>query len=181
MATIISVGSLFYSAILGVNAEFDELLLKSRGDRLVLSTQLTNCFSDDLDRIFSSGKEVKINFIVQVLDKVKDKLAQETAFYHSIRFSLIEKVYTVHLSEIEEDRYGLTLEEAKNLIVEIEEYFVISENLLQDRGLYEVKITASMGKIFLPGMDEKTNLMFYWNSLKPTVSSDSFTINIFRE
>lgn len=119
--------------------------------------------------------------MVQVIDKMSNKPIREANFYHSIRYSLIEKIYSVYLSENEEERNGLTLEEAKKLIAEVEEYFAISENLLSNKTNYEIKITSSMGKIFLPGMEEKTNLMFYWNSLKPTISSGLFTKSIFQE
>jgi len=181
VATVIAIGSMFYSTISGVVAEFDELHLRTRGDQLVLSTNLLNCFSEDLDRIFSSGKEIKIHFLVEVLNATNEETTHDTTFYYSVKYSLVDRIYEVVRSNSGERFSGLSLEGAKEKVAEIDEITVILASQLTFGVQYLVRVTASMEKIRLPGMEEELNLMFYWNSLKPVAISGPFTKDIFKQ
>jgi len=181
VATVIAIGSMFYSTISGVVAEFDELYLGTRGDQLVISTRILNGFSEDLDRIFSSGMEIQIHFLVEVLDATNEEIVHDTTFYHSVKFSLVDHIYEVFYSNNGDRLEGLSLEEAKERLVEISEKGVVLSSQLAFNVQYLLRLTAYMEKIRLPGMEEDLNLMFYWSSLKPAVTSEPFTKDIFKQ
>lgn len=181
VATVIAIGSMFYSTISGVVAEFDDIQLRAKGDQLVLSTGLLNCFSEDLDRIFSSGREIRIQYLVQVFGAPDEEPFHEMTFYHAVEYSLVDGVYEVFRSADGEQFEGLTLERAKEMLSQINEITVVLASQLSFGVEYSVKVQAHMGNIQLPGSEDELNLMFYWSSLKPTAISDSFTKEIFRQ
>lgn len=181
MATVIAIGSMFYSTISGVIAEFEELKVRAKGDELVISARLVNCFSEDLDTIFKSGREIRIYYHVELLDATDGNPVEERTFYHAIRYSLVEDVYEIFHSNNEGRTAGLTLERAKEMMSVIDDVAVFPSSGLSSGTPYTVKITAYIEKIRLPGMDEELNLMFYWNSLRPTVTSGPFTKDLFKQ
>lgn len=174
VSTVIAVGSLFYSSISGVVAEFDGLTLDTQGDKLVLSTRLVNCFSEDLDRIFRSGEEIRIFFQVEVLNRENQVPVHKTTLFHAITYSLIEGSYEVYKSNTQKRQMGLSLEQAKTMMSQVEEAGVIVASQLSFGVDYAVKVTANLGTVTLPGSKEELNLMYYWSSLRPTVTSEPF-------
>ena len=181
ISTVISIGSLFYSTIPGVNATFDKIDLSLEGDRLLVTTQLHNCYSEALDQIFRSGMTIKIHFSVQVLPVNSLKPVSEITFYHSIHYSLLDDVFDVYRSESQETYQNLNLKTAKDYLAEIEEFPALFMNQLDPDKAYYLRLTAWMDKIQLPGMEEPLNLMFYWNSIKPTGLSRTFNKAVFTQ
>ncbi|MFQ6612797.1 MAG: DUF4390 domain-containing protein [Fidelibacterota bacterium] len=181
VTAVISIGSLFYSTIPGTNASFTDLLLSIKGQQLVLSTHLENCFSDELDQVFRSGKEIKIYFRVELVQAGNNKSVKDTTFYHSISYSVLDDVFDVYLTETETRYPNLNLEQAKEFLVEIEGYRAITVDQLKKDRTYYLRLEAKMDKIKLQGMEEPLNLMFYWNSLKPVVQSTPFTQELFTQ
>lgn len=181
IATVISIGSLFYSTIPGVNATFSEIDLSLEGDRLLLTTQLDNCYSEALDQIFRSGMAIQIHFLVQVMPVNSIKPVSEIAFYHTIHYSLLDDVFDVYRSESQETYQNLNLRTAKDYLAEIEEFPALSMNQLSSEENYYLRLTAWMDKIQLQGMEDPLNLMFYWNSIKPTRVSRTFSKAVFTQ
>jgi len=134
IATVISIGSLFYSTIPGVNATFSEIDLSLEGDRLLVSTQLDNCYSEALDQIFRSGMAIQIHFLVQVMPVNSIKPVSEIAFYHTIHYSLLDDVFDVYRSESQETYQNLNLRTAKDYLAEIEEFPALSTEPTELRG-----------------------------------------------
>jgi len=181
VATIISIGSLFYSTIPGVNATFEEIDLSLEGNRLMVSTQLSNCYSEALDQIFRSGMGIQIHFRVEVIPENSGRPVSETTFYHSIHYSLLDDVFDVYRSESQETYLNLNLKTAKDYLAEIEDVPALYMNQLDSDENYYLRLTAWMDKIQLQGMEEPLNLMFYWNSIKPTGLSRTFNKAVFTQ
>ncbi|MFQ6615239.1 MAG: DUF4390 domain-containing protein [Fidelibacterota bacterium] len=181
VSTVIAIGSLFYSSIPGVVAEFDDLTLETHGDELVLSTRLVNCFSDDLDTILRSGEEIRIIFQVEVLDTDDQVAVHKTTLYHAVIYSLIDRSYGVFRSNTQEHRTGLSLEQAKTMLSNLEEVGVVVASELAFGVDYAVRVTAHLGKVALPGTEEELNLMYYWSSIRPTATSEPFSRDSFRK
>lgn len=181
VTAVISIGSLFYSTIPGINASIGDIELKNKGDQLVISSHLENCYTEELDQIFKSGKEIKIYFLAQLINSQKKKSIKDSTFYHSIRYTVLDDVFEVYHSESQQYFNNLYLQQAKTILSEIERYPVFSAEKLEEKTLYHIKITAWMGKIQLAGMDEPLNLMYYWNSIKPSSESNPFTNSIFEK
>ena len=173
-STIIAIGSLFYSTINGVNAEFDNVNLSASGGHLFISARLTSCFSEELDRIFQSGQEIKIHYLIQVFESGVKTPIYETAFYNSITYSLVDQIYGVYSSEKSLRMEAVNIQRAKEFLSNIENKVVLSEDQIRDGKKYFIKLSSFMGEIQLPGMEGKLNLMFYWNSLRPTHKTDLF-------
>lgn len=180
-ATFIALGSMFYSTIDGVTAEFDTIDLTTHGPYLEISTQLENCFTEELEEIFRSGKEIRFNFRAEVIEMSQDIVVLQKEYHHSIRFSLIDRVYSVFLSESQTQFNALNLREAKRKLVEIEELTMNTKDEMDSNRRYRLRLTAWLDTISLQGMDEPLNLMFYWNSIKPERHSQTFTSEIFRK
>ncbi|MFQ6673365.1 MAG: hypothetical protein ACE5GH_01115, partial [Fidelibacterota bacterium] len=138
-------------------------------------------FSEELDQIFSSGKEIKIFFLVRVVEATNGGTVKEQTFYHSITYSFIDHTYRVYQSEHETNIDGLSVEEAKSILAQITEAPAVSASELISGKEFLVKVTAFMGKLELPGVEGETNLMFYWNSIKPTLTAPPFTRDIFEQ
>lgn len=178
---IIALGSMFYSSISGVNPEFDSCDIFIQGNQLILSASLDNCFSEDLDKIFQSGQEIRIHFLIQVFRDRQDQPKNTFRVYHSIRHSLLDRYYEVYSSETEEIYQFETLTQAKERLRFITNYSVLTQEEVPDDGQHFIKVSAFMNKIHLPDINEEINLMYYWNSLRPEIDSRKFTAAIFRQ
>jgi hypothetical protein len=175
ITTIITIGSMFYSTISGVNAEFTDIDFHARGDQLVLSTELTNCFSDDLDLIFESGKDISIYYKIEVIQLTNSQAIHTDTLIHTIHYSLVDNDFSIRISEAQQTLYNLPKDRAKLRLVEIDNVSVLSLHSLQPGQEYFIQATAWMGKITIEGTQENLNLMYYWNSIKPEVRSVYFT------
>ncbi|MFQ6608711.1 MAG: DUF4390 domain-containing protein [Fidelibacterota bacterium] len=180
-ATFIALGSMFYSTIDGVSAEFDAIEITTHGASMEITTRLENCFTEELEQIFRSGKEIRFNFRVEVIDQSQDTITLVKDYFHAIRFSLIDRVYSVYLSESQTQFNALNLKEAKRKLTLIDELAIDIEHKLRKQEYYRLRLTAWLDKIQLQGMEEPLNLMFYWNSIKPERYSRLFTSEIFRK
>jgi len=172
---------MFYSTIDGVNAEFDPIELSTKGMSVLIKTRLDNCFTEELDEIFQSGEEIIIHFYAAIFKESNKNPILEKSFYHSLRYSLVDESFEVYRSEDREIIPSLNILNAKNALAVINGYPVLSINELSSSGLYRIRLKAWMGKIHLQGMDEPLNLMYYWNSIKPSQQSKSFRRDIFKQ
>jgi hypothetical protein len=179
ITTIISVGSLFYSTIPGVNARLTDVQLAARGEQLLISCRLENCFSEELDQIFRSGKEIKIHFKAELVDAQTNKILQDTTFYHSIHYSVLDDVFDVYFSESDRLYANLYLDEAKELLIEINAFKSVAADQIRPGHIYLIHLEAWMDKLKFQGMEEPLNLMFYWNSIRPSSRSATFTLDLF--
>ncbi len=179
ITTIISVGSLFYSTIPGVNAHLSDIQLSAQGEQLLLSCRLENCFSEELDQIFRSGKEIKIHFKAELVDAQTNKPLRDTTFYHSIHYSVLDEVFDVYYSESDRLYSNLYLDEAKKLLTEITAFRMIAADQITPEETYLIHLEAWMDKMKFQGMEEPLNLMFYWNSIHPSRRSTTFTLELF--
>ncbi|NOZ07493.1 MAG: DUF4390 domain-containing protein [FCB group bacterium] len=148
---------------------------------MILSTDITNCYSEDLDKMFNSGQEIKINFIIKIFSNSSYKPLSVLKFYHSLTYSLLNRSYEVYYSETDEIFELETLRDAKSLLRSISGYAILSREDLTSDELHFVKITAALNKIYLDGIDKEVNLMYYWNSIRPEIKTESFTSDIFKQ
>jgi len=171
---IIAIGSLFYSAIPGVNAEFLPIEFFPKGGALVINTQLDNCFSPELEEIILTGHPIRFHYTVQVLESGTDKVVVENSFYHEIRYYLLDKVYTVQTSENQKILETESFLRAQEYVTNLLAINAVTSDDIQFDKKYYVKIFAYLDKIFLPNLDKEIDLMFYWNKNKPEISSSFF-------
>jgi hypothetical protein len=175
ITTVIAIGSVFYSSISGVNAEFTDIDIHARGEQLVISTELTNCFSEELDLIFESGKEISIYYRIEVVQASNSHVIHADTLTHTIHYSLVDNAFNVRISEVQQTLYNLPKDRAKSRLAKLNEVPILSLHNLLPRLEYYIQTTAWMGKVSIEGTREKLNLMYYWNSIKPEVRSIVFT------
>jgi len=171
---IIALGSLIYSTIPGVNAEFSPIVLSPRSGALLVNTHLDNCFSPGLDEIILTGHPIRFHFTVQIIENETNHIILENSFYHEIRYYLLDKIYKVHISENLETLETESFQRAKEYITILEMINTVSREDIRFEKEYFVKITAHLDKIFIPNLDKEIDLMFYWKKNKPEVRSPAF-------
>ncbi len=180
ISTIIAVGSMFYSTIDGVTPKMDTPEIRYKNDYIYISTNIENCYTEDLNQIFYSGNMIPMYFSVDLYrDGQKDPDSTYT-FYHALQYSPIRDNFTIFHSEQNETISSLNLDQAKNLFPRIINYPATSSGYLDENINYYITVTAWLDKIRLEGMDEKLNLLFYWNSIKPNNKTAQFTKSDFQ-
>ncbi|MBT3591051.1 MAG: DUF4390 domain-containing protein [Candidatus Marinimicrobia bacterium] len=172
--TIIAVGSLFYSTIEGVRADFSYWEVDVYNNRVVVSTQLIHCFPDELDEIFNSGERVTIYYKLELYSNQENQPVYQKEFSYTILHSLLEKTYTVYKSEIETIHIGLEIIDAKNELSQLITFPTIEVAHLNNNSIYHFRITAWMENIQLQGMEKPLNLMYYWSNIRPVGNSLKF-------
>ncbi len=178
---IITIGSLFYSTISGVSPRFASCDLDTKGDTITLSSSITNCYSEDLDKMFNSGQEIKIQYKIRIYNSSSRKPLSAKTLYHSLKYSLLKRDYVVYYSETNEIFEVESLREAKSLLNRISGYVVLSRDDLLNQEAFYIKLSAALNKIYLEGIDKEVNLMYYWNSIKPEIKTEQFTQDIFKQ
>lgn len=175
ITAIIAVGSMFYSTIDGVTPNLIITDMQFRDDYIVVSSEITNCYTEELDQILASGNEIRLHFSMELYREKAKEPDSTYLFFHAIQFSPIDKNFNIYLSEKNEFMYSLNKEESKSLFTNVFEHRFLSSGDLSGNRKYYVKITAWLDKIKLQGMEEELNLIYYWNSIKPNNITPLFT------
>jgi len=174
ISSIIAIGSMFYSTIDGVTPTMSINDLYFSNEQLVINTVMTNCYTEELEQILASGNKIPVNFNVDLYSG-SNRLPDTTySFFHILQFSPIDKNYSVFLSEKNEHIYSLNIDQAKILFTSLIDQEIISSSDLDSQTSYHIKITTWLDKIHLRGMEEDLNLNFYWNSIKPSITTPKF-------
>ena len=177
---VVAAGSLFLSSVTGTNAVFEEIEIIRKNNRIVLSATLTNCFSEELDKIFLSGEIIRINFQVNTFEKNNNEPIDEKIFYHFIKYDLVDQYYEIYLSEKDKNLIVEDIIESKTHLAKIEEYVVIETNLLELGKKYYVRLIASMESIHLDALNKNIDLMIYWNKKRATCITQEFEKSILK-
>ena len=114
-------------------------------------------------------------FSIELYQEGERKPDSTYTFYHSLQYSPIGNDFTIYYSEQDKATSSLNINQVKLLFPLVTDYQVTSANTINDNINYYFKVTAWLDKIQLEGMDEKLNLLYYWNSIKPNSKSDIFT------
>ena len=171
---IIAAGSLFFSSVTGINPGFSDVKIVVEDNQIVCSASLTNCYSKDLDKIFLSGQNIKINFTIQTFEQGKKKPIYEKKFYHQIKYDLVDEYFEVFLSEKKDNFITNSLKEAKDKLARVEQIEAAKSTLLKFGKKYYIKLIATMQPIFFDAFQKNIDLMIYWNNKKATFSSELF-------
>lgn len=180
ISTIIAVGSMFYSTIDGVTPKMNIPELQYKNDYVLVSTMIENCYTEELDQIFYSGNLIPIYFSIELYQEGERKPDSTYTFYHSLQYSPIGNDFAIYYSEQDKIISSLNINQVKQLLPRVTKYQVTSANTINDNINYYFKVTAWLDKIQLEGMDEKLNLLYYWNSIKPNSKSAPFTKSDFQ-
>ncbi|MEE8340473.1 MAG: DUF4390 domain-containing protein [Candidatus Neomarinimicrobiota bacterium] len=178
--TIIAVGSMFYSTIDGITPNMSTPDLQYKNDYILVSASIENCYTQDLDQILFSGNIIPIYYSLELYQDGAKEADSTNTFFHALQYSPLGKDFTIYFSERNETLSSLSLDQAKILFPRVTKHQVVSSNNINENTNYYIKITAWLEKIRFEGMEEDLNLLYYWNSLKPSNKSALFTKSDFQ-
>ncbi|HKJ68066.1 MAG TPA: DUF4390 domain-containing protein [bacterium] len=173
-ATAIAVGSVFFTTVDGTNAVFENPEIHTNGGQVVISATLNNCFTEELDRLFQSGRPVRFYFRVTLHRNGTGQVIQFNDFHHQVRYNLVDQYYQIYLSEKDQTMNAVSLEEVHRHMTAIRGYQVIDESALETGQEYYVEIRAYMLKMSLPGVKDEIDMMSYWNKTEPAIRTEPF-------
>lgn len=152
-------------ALLNTNLSpvFHEVQLDYVNDKLICSAKLDDCFNEDLDRILTSGQEVRIDYVLNVLTEDKEVIAQKN-FFHEMSYDLIDERFVTFISEKEKYKFYESLEEVKGGFTTLESIIVTKELPELENGIFYFKIEATLRPIYMESLEKQFDLIKYWNN-----------------
>ncbi|MBS3740614.1 MAG: hypothetical protein KGY75_01060 [Candidatus Cloacimonetes bacterium] len=142
---------------------FNEVQIDYTYDKLICSAKLKECFNSDLDKILISGEKIRIDYLIQILDKEKEVVA-EKKFFHEMSYDLIDKKFVLFLSEKEKYEIFLQLEEVKNRFTTLQS-IIISKDLQDiESDNFFVILIAKLTPIYMDSIGKEFDLLKYWNN-----------------
>jgi len=182
ISIVITLGTLFYTSVTGVSPKMNVVQVSSKGSLVVVSSQIQNCFSEDFDKILSSGADVKLHFQLQLYDLDSPLLPEEShTLTKTFVCSLLDHTYHVSLSGVTESDEELEFHEARSSWVQLFEFPIAQFNDLKPGKRYAVSVTAWLDKVRVMGKEEPLNLMVYWTGIKPVATSAPFTRDLLKQ
>jgi len=165
---VVAVGALLNT---NLNPVFNEVNIDYSGKKLTCSAKLDNCYNEDLNKIFTSGKEIRIDYTIEIISKNKSVIKEKT-FYHEFYYDLIDENFIIFLSENERYKVYKNISDLKNHLASIESIVVTEETKLIEEDYFYIKITAEIKPIYLQSTKKQFDLLKYWND-KPAVFSSN--------
>ena len=165
---------LLLTAVVGTEPYFQDVRLEVAGDRIFCSGKLMDSFTPDLDKLLQSGDTVKIHFEVDLVMASNDSVIAMADWEHRFQYSLLEDRYTVYLSEHDRIEHIGSFQRAKSRWTEVEGALLCRMRVMEDEGIYFLRISAFMEEMEMPGITSKVNLMSFWNRIRPVHTSEAF-------
>jgi hypothetical protein len=135
------------------DAEIANMLVSKSADTYFLSFSVKNAFSEEIDKIISSGIPVTFSFDIVIVKKRSfffDKTVYEKELNHKLKYSSLTKTYFIKKPYISEDPYIINSEErAKSEMSSITD--LSFENFSPEKDSeYEIRARARLQEITLP-------------------------------
>lgn len=174
ITTILTLGTAVFTNIQGVDATFTNGLIEQRGQHVVVSSELSNCWTEEFDRILQSGQVVKITYRLELFSENGLLPESSVNLTHEVRYSALDETFTVHQSETNQNFTSNELANAKLLLSQLKQIdFLDVTEMVKDKTYY-LQVSAHLNRIVLPGMSDELNLMAYWKGVRPTYRSEPF-------
>lgn len=168
------VSQLLLTAVVGTDPYFHEVELELRGDRLHCSARLEESFTPDLDVLLQSGDTVTIHFEVDLVDLETGTPLAIADWEHWFIYSILEDEFSVYKSEIDKTFHSNNFLTARQDWVVILDAPLARLKWMEADHRYQLRMSAYMDEISMPGMTDKLNLMSYWNRIRPVHTSEPF-------
>lgn len=123
-------------------------------ERLTVSFNVKDCFTDDMSEAIMNGIPVKFTFIVklyELIDGQFDPKIADIRLMHKIEYNALKKEFTLFLPE-QTDKEVKTKDfnEAKKLMTKVVGLKVIGLDELKQGSRYKLRTKAELDKIELP-------------------------------
>jgi len=179
IATIISIGSLFFPFIDGIEPVFNDVRISIIENTLVLSMHLENCYTEELDKILMSGQVVTLRFQAELYDRIQTQPILIRQFYQTLRYNPLEKQYWLYSSEKDNSDTFSTLQQVHRNFSTLNNIYLLKAGDLEKGKNYFIRLTAYLDPITFISQKSNLDLMLYWNNKKPIVNTESFNLSIF--
>ena len=135
-------------------ARLTDIVATSTSGHLLLYFRVTDCFTNEMIIAIENGINTTFTFFIglyEVRDLQLDEDITELSVTHSIVYDNLKKVYTVRLSERNNEMILVEdFREAKNLMSRIVGVKLTDLTKLQKGTRYEIRMMAELDKIRLP-------------------------------
>lgn len=177
-ASIIAVTQLFLSAVITSNPWFEVLDVQYLGlkHEVVCTTKLDTSFTETLDEVLLSGKNITLHFRFEFFAAGDAKPLNQVEVVNGFRYDMENESYYLFSSQTRELERYFTLEAAKDAYITAQNVSTIQTTDLPPDGDYFVRVTAYLDPIQMDDMGKSVNLMLRWASVKPTIVSEKFKL-----
>ncbi|HHD63308.1 MAG TPA: DUF4390 domain-containing protein [Desulfobulbaceae bacterium] len=134
--------------------DLKDIIITTSDSHLLLFATVQNCFTKEMVQGVRNGLPVTFNFHIE-LDKVRsawfDSTLIETIITHTLTYDSIKEQYAVIFSEKKGQLVATrSLEQAKQLMAEVNGFPLIERKLLVPDAPYALKIKATLAETTLP-------------------------------
>lgn len=177
-ASVVAITQIFLSTVISTNPWFEQLDIQYLGVKkeIVCSTKLAESFTETLDDVLLSGKNITLHFRFELLTSDDPTTLQTREIVNGLRYDAeAQTFYLINSVDRKVERF-FTIEEARSNYVTVRNLGVATTDDLSGDIDYILKVTAFLDPIKLDKMSESVNLMLRWASVKPTILSEKFRI-----
>jgi hypothetical protein len=134
--------------------DLTDIIITTSESHLLLFATVRNCFTREMVQGVLDGLPVTFNFHIE-LNKIRsawfDSTLVETTITHTLKYDSIKKEYSIIFSEKNGQLVTTrSLEQAKQLMAEINGFSLIERKLLIPDAPYALKIKATLAETTLP-------------------------------
>lgn len=179
-ASLIAVTQLFLSSVVTTNPWFENLDLQYSGVKheITCSTKLADSFTETLDDVLLSGQNITLHFRFELYSSGEATPLQVKEIVNGFRYDEDSESYYLFNSETTELERFFTIGAAKDTYISVSNLIIVDTEPLSGEEEYFIKVTAFLDPIKLEDMSESVNLMLRWASVKPTIVSDKFRVEM---
>ena len=179
VSTIVAVGSLFFPFIQGVEPAFSDVRIEVSSGKMYLSTQVINCYTEELDKVLASGQEIRLNFRIEVFPEKSSKAVLRKTFYHSVKHNLLDANFDVFFSEEDVHRQFNDITSVHAGFTNVDRVKIVEADNLLPGKRYFIRISAELDDITFLGTQDDLDLMLFRNNTEPTIRTELFDLSRF--
>lgn len=151
--------SCFFSALTGASygaykeATISDFLIVANNEEIKISFKVNDCFTSEIEEAILNGIPTTFIFKVNVKKERKkwaDLLIQEHTFKHTVKYDILNKVFSVKLSEKGNEIQTVDFNEAKQILSSIKDFKTIPASKLKKNNIYMIEMKAELEKFKLP-------------------------------
>jgi hypothetical protein len=134
-------------------ATIEDFTVSNSESQLLLYLTVKDCFTDEMETAIHNGIPATFTFYVDLYQMRKtwpDKKIASLNFNHIMGYDSLKKEYKIQRTEKNGHKMTSSLEEAKNLMSEINDFQFYSIDQLDTETSYKVKVKAKLAKKTLP-------------------------------
>jgi hypothetical protein len=137
----------------GQEAEISDFTASNSENNLLLYLAVTDWFTEDMEAAIHNGIPITFSFSIDLFARRRnwpDKKISTHEFSHIMKYDSLKKEYLVHRNEKGDNKVTASLEEAKNLMSEINGFTVLPLNELSPRTSYRLRAKAKLARKTMP-------------------------------